>query len=596
MILRPYQRDAVDAVYRYLRVRDDNPCVVIPTGGGKTPIIAQICKDATERWDGRALVLTHVKELLEQTVERIIAFCSPSGGGALPNVGVYSAGANRRDLGYATTAATIQSVWRKADALGRIDLVLVDEAHMIPLDGEGGEGMYRTLLHALREINPALRVVGLTATPWRMKGGLICGPKNSGAILNSVCYEVSVRDLTDAGYLSPIRVESGPRPRNHESRAGRIDFGGIKVRAGEFVPGDVQQAFGEEAAVTAHVDDLAERSRDRAATLIFASGVAHGWSVADVFSKRHNIECGFVSAKTPDAERDATLRRFSAGELRYLCNVSVLTTGFDSPRIDCIALMRPTMSPGLYAQMTGRGLRVSPETGKRDCLVIDYGENALRHGLIDDLRLPPEGASRSDDEALSPDGLPPARECVGKTTGTAPGGCGAILPTACTLCPNCGRVLEEIKPRPKRIGSDGPTWALVERVEYHEHSRRDGSGFPTMRVEYTLACGGPTIREWICIQHPRGGFARRKAEQWWGVRSRNPFPCSTEDAVTLANAGALAEPRSVLFERPKGEKYDRITSYELGDRPPAVDLRRVIQAKEAALFSDDGSTFDGMPV
>jgi DNA repair protein RadD len=578
VILRPYQRDAVDAVYRYLRIRDDNPCVVIPTGGGKTPIIATICKDAVERWDGRVLVLTHVRELLEQTVERISAICSP---GALPTVGVYSAGANRRDLGYATTCATIQSIWRKADALGRVDVVLVDEAHMIPTDGDGGEGMYRTFLHELRQANPSLRVVGFTATPWRMKGGLICGPKNSGAILNTVCYEIGVRELTDAGYLSPIRIESGPR------KASRIDFGEIRVRAGEFVLGDVEKSYGDDHAVIAHVDDLVERTQDRRSVLIFASGVAHGWRISEAFKQRHNAECAFVSAKTPDAERDETIRRFSAGELRYLCNVGVLTTGFDAPRIDCVALMRPTMSPGLYSQMTGRGLRLSPETGKRDCLVIDYGENALRHGLLDSVRLPPDGGSSDAGEDL-----PPARECIGKTTGT---GCGAILPTACTLCPNCGRVLEEIKPKPKRPGSDGPTWAMVDRVEYHEHSRRDGSGFPTMRVEYTLAGGGPIIREWICIQHPRGGFARRKAEHWWGIRSRNPFPCSTEDAVILANAGELAEPRSILFERPKGEKYDRVLEYELGDRPAFVDLRQAIQARDDALWSDDGSEFDGIP-
>lgn len=583
MILRPYQRDAVDSVYRFLRVRDDNPCVVIPTGGGKTPIIAQICKDATERWDGRALVLTHVKELLDQTVERIAAFCSP---GSLPTVGVYSAGANRRDLGYPTTVATIQSVWKKAEAIGKVDVALVDEAHMIPLgnSSQSEEGMYRTFLADLQAINPAMRVVGLTATPWRMSGGLICGAKNSGAILNAICYEVSVRDLTDAGYLSPIRIESGPR------RATRIDLSTIKVRAGEFVLGDVERAFGEEASVIAHVDDLVERSRDRASTLIFASGVAHGWRIVEIFRQRHNLECGFVSAKTPDAERDETLRRFSSGDLRHLCNVAVLTTGFDAPRIDCIAIMRPTMSPGLYAQMAGRGLRLSPETDKRDCLIIDYGENAIRHGLIDDLRLPPDGAT-SDDEAFG--GLPAARECIGKTTGT---GCGVILPTSCTLCPNCGRVLEEIKPKPKRLGSDGPTWAIVDSVEYHEHTRRDGSGFPTLRVEYTLAGGGPTIREWICIEHPRGGFARRKAEHWWGVRSRTPFPASAEDAAILARAGALASPRSIQFERPKGEKYDRIISYELGDRPPAVDLRAAIRAQDDELWSEDGSEHNGIPV
>lgn len=576
MILRPYQREAVEAVYRHLRVRDDNPCVVIPTGGGKTPIIASIVRDTVERWNGRVLVLTHVRELLEQTVERITQ--TMAGGAALPSVGVYSAGASRRDLGYPATVATIQSVWRKADAIGKVDQVLIDEAHMIPTDGDGGEGMYRSFLYDAITLNPRLRVVGFTATPWRLRGGPICRPKGdtSGAVLNQVCYEVRVDDLTRQGYLSPIIIERGPR-------AAQIRFDDLKVRGGEFVASDVDRVMGDAQSVVSCVSDLFERTApggSRKSTLIFAASVEHARRIVEVFSTRFGVECGMVSAKTHEAERAKTLRRFDAGELKYLANVAVLTTGYDAPRIDCIALMRPTMSPGLYAQMVGRGLRLSPETGKRDCLVIDYGGNAVRHGLIDDIR-----PDRGDDP------LPAARECPA---------CATIVPTASAACPRCGKALPAIA-RPRR--ADEPAWGLVDSVAYAVHTRRDGApGYPTMRVEYRLASvagdrGPGVIREWLCFEHPRGGFARRKAEDWWVKRSKTPIPQSVDLAVRLAEAGALAEPRSITWSRPKGERYDRIDSYELPARPEPV-TPAMLRAHEADIEDRewDSDTLNGLPV
>src|SRR5262245_9841852 len=180
MELRPYQREANDAVYHHLRQYDDNPCIVIPTGGGKTPVLATICRDAVQLWNGRVLILAHVKELLEQAVEKLKAVAPD-----LP-VGVYSAGLKRRDLDYAVTVAGIQSVHKKACDLGPVDLIAVDECHLIP---EDGEGMYRSFLADARVINPKVRIIGLTATPFRMSSGAICKPDN---IINEVCFEIGV--------------------------------------------------------------------------------------------------------------------------------------------------------------------------------------------------------------------------------------------------------------------------------------------------------------------------------------------------------------------------------------------------------------------
>lgn len=184
MELRLYQREAVEAVYGYLRRHEDNPCVVIPTAGGKTPVMATICKDAVTQWNGRVLILAHVKELLEQTAGKLTVIC--------PNVrfGVYSAGLKRRDTNNPVIMAGIQSVYKRATELDAFDLVIIDEAHMIAPDGDG---MYRQFLADAKAINPYLRIIGFTATPFRLKSGPIC---RSDGFLNRVCFEVGVRELT----------------------------------------------------------------------------------------------------------------------------------------------------------------------------------------------------------------------------------------------------------------------------------------------------------------------------------------------------------------------------------------------------------------
>jgi DNA repair protein RadD len=539
MELRPYQSEAIAAVYEHLRTRDDNPCVVIPTGGGKTPVIATICRDAVNLWNGRVVILAHVKELLEQAADKL-RYIAPD----VP-VGIYSAGLKRKDLGYAVTIAGIQSIYQRACELGPADLLIVDEAHLIPPDGEG---MYRQFIADAKAVNPQVRIVGLTATPYRMKSGSICGTQN---ILNHVCYEVGVRELIVQGFLSPLRTKAGLQ---------RVDTSELHVRAGEFVAGEVEDLMDKDALVEGACAEIVEHTRDRKAVLIFSSGVRHGQHIVEVLKTKNGIECGFVTGDTPDGVRASVLNRFRAGELKYLCNVNVLTTGFDAPHIDCVALLRPTMSPGLYYQMVGRGFRLHP--GKADCLVLDFGGNVLRHGPVDAIRI---------DEPGKGTGEPPVKECPE---------CRALIAAGYQVCPECGHVF----PEPQRqkheataasvgILSDQTT-RVEERVSetsYHVHHKRDDpSAPPTMRVEYRLGFNR-WQREWVCFEHPPHGYARQKAEAWWRARSREPVPATVEEAVELARAGALAPTLSVTVERKAGEKYDRVVGHRLGDKPPRLE-------------------------
>jgi len=534
--LRPYQQEAVGSVYRFLRERDDNPCVVLPTASGKTPVLATICRDAVTQWNGRVLVLAHVKELLEQAVEKLHLMASD----LWNKIGVYSAGLKCRDTEHPIIVAGIQSVYQRAAELDAFDLIIVDEAHMLPPDGEG---RYRTFLADAKKVNPNVRLIGLTATPYRMTTGMICGPEN---LLNEVCYEVGVRELIVQGYLCKLRSKAGKH---------KADTSGLHIRGGEFVAGEVEELMDDADLVQSACSEIVDYAEDRHSVLIFASGVKHAQHVQRMLSSWGH-ECGFVCGETPSTERADLLKRFRDGVLKYLVNVNVLTAGFDAPNIDCVALLRPTMSPGLYYQMVGRGFRLHPS--KSDCLVLDFGGNILRHGPVDALQIK---------ERVTGTGEAPAKECPE---------CNAVVHAAYTLCPECG--YEFPPPERKRhdakaanagvlSGEITDTEYEVHDVSYSVHYKRDAPpDHPrTLRVEYLVGCGSHS--EWICLEHD--GYAREKAERWWRARSNDPVPDTIEQAVQMCEDGCIANTIAITVRKVAGEKYDRIIGYRLDEKPPA---------------------------
>jgi DNA repair protein RadD len=549
MELRPYQQAAIDAVYDYLRQHDDNPCVVIPTAGGKTPILATICRDAVMQWGGRVLVLAHIKELLEQAAQKLRAICPEL------KFGVYSSGLRRRDTDEPVIVAGIQSVYKRACELDAFDLIIVDEAHLIAPD----EGMYRQFLSETKVVNPRVRTVGLTATPFRLKSGMICGSEN---VLNAICFEIGVKELIRDGYLCPLVTKSGRE---------KADTGQLHVRAGEFIAEEVEQVMDQEQLVETACQEIVEYTQDRHAVLIFASGIKHAQHIQQVFREKHGLECGFVSGKTPSGERDEFLARFrgepSTGlfhrePLKYLVNVNVLTTGFDAPNIDCVAILRPTMSPGLWYQLVGRGFRLHP--GKTNCLVLDFGGNAIRHGPVDQICIKEKTANSRGSES-------PAKECPE---------CHSLIAAGYALCPDCGYEF----PKPERANHDPnasseavlsgqvtETRYDVHDVFYSVHVKQgaDEDAPRTMRVDYKV--GFYQFKsEWICFEHT--GFPRQKAEMWWRARSNDPVPNSAQQAVDVASAGGVATTSRITVRVVSGERFDRIVDYELGEKPEPILL------------------------
>ncbi len=560
--LRDYQSDAKAALYDYLRRKDGNPCVVIPTAGGKSICIASVAADAVNLWHGRVLILAHVKELVEQNSKELKGLCPD-----LP-VGVYSAGLDRRDTKEPVIVAGIQSIYNKIDLFEPFDLVMVDEVHMVPPDGEG---RYQTFLNAAKAKNPNVRMVGWTATPFRTQGGLICRPEN---LFNEVCYEANVKDLIDAGWLSKITAKAG---------IANADLDHLHIRAGEFVAEDVEKAMGEDRLVATACREIVEKTKDRKACLVFCTSVEHCRKVAEQISRFSGEECAVVTGDTPSEKRDEIIRRLKGESiatdlfggmllpLKYCCNVSVMTTGTNIRRLDTIALLRPTASAGLYIQMVGRGFRLSPETGKTECLVLDYGKNVERFGPIDAIRItePPSGGNRE----------PLAKVCPQ---------CRSLVPLSVMLCKECGYQFprQEAERRTHEAHADNAAILSGEvTLETHDvtdvlfqvWTKRDAQPDDphTVRVTYRCEAEGGSLydargcnfSEWVCPEHT--GYARSKFEKWWAARASSDFPMpdKAEDVCEADFMGMLRTVKRITVKRVAGKHYPEIVGYELGDFP-----------------------------
>lgn len=562
MKLRYYQEEAKAAIYKFFKDFPDlNPVVVLPTGSGKTPLLAAVCDDIVNKRSKllhrkcRVLVVSHVKELLEQAYNKIKATAREL------NVGLYSAGLNSRDTDSDIVVAGVQSVYSRAFELGAFDLVIVDEAHLVPPDGEG---MYQTLINKLKISNPKVRLIGLTATPYRLKEGLLCSMKG---VFNAVCYEKNVKELIQEGFLCPLKsrlVQEG------------IDTSGLHIQRGEFVAEEVDQLINTTKKVNAACREIVFKADkyNRQRILIFAASVDHANNIKREIESVSGQECGIILGSTPAAERAEMLARFRGeqvpanmfGEfkqpLKYMVNVGVLTTGFDNPQIDLVAIVRPTASAGLYYQMVGRGLRLAP--GKDYCLILDFGQNIDRHGPIDEIRI--SGRKGKGHEA-------PVKSCPK---------CELIVPAAARKCPDCNYEFPfeehesalQGKASKKNVVSANFTDVVynVDSVDYTNHVKAtDVSKTHCMKVVYNVIDPESEIErkqmicEWVCPEHQ--GYARRKFEDWWKKRCEAEPPLTVREAISIGKSHMLAEPRTITVRKIEGEKFSNIISYDLPSLP-----------------------------
>lgn len=505
MKLRQYQADAIESIYQWFSAGKDAPLIVTPTGSGKSVILAEFIRRACTQFpDTHIAVITHVKELVAQdaaAIKRVWPHAS---------VGIYSAGLGKRQL-KPVTVASIQSVYNKPAFHGRFDLIIVDEAHLIP---HKSTGMYRKLLDACVAVNPDTKLIGLTATPYRLDSGML--HEGEGALFDGISYEANVAELIEQGYLCPLTSRHGDD----------VDMTGIKVIGGEFNAGQLGERMSAMELVEHHADLIVQRCANRNALLVFCVTVEHAAQITAAL-KRRGVTSEYVSGDMPNAERDTKIAAFKAGEIRALVNCSILTTGFDHPATDAVVMLRPTMSPGLYVQMVGRGLRL--HDSKSNCLVLDFGGNVRRHGFIDKVEPPKKGKKGASQQA-------PVKVCPQ---------CAALVAIMTKTC-ECGHTFEiaERESETKHhvgaiLSTEVPPVKLnVQRVAYAKHVGK--SGMPVLRVDYY--CGLKRVSEYVCLEHQ--GYARSKAEKWWAERTMWYAPATVDQA--LIDAHKLDTPNAIV--------------------------------------------------
>ncbi|HAS6722605.1 TPA: DEAD/DEAH box helicase [Vibrio parahaemolyticus] len=356
--LRPYQADSVKAVIHYFRKHSTPAVIVLPTGAGKSLVIAELARLAK----GRVLVLAHVKELVEQNHAKYEGYGLKGA--------IFSAGLGRKETDQQVVFASVQSVVRNLDSFkNQFSLLVIDECHRVPDDKNSS---YQKVITHLRELNPGIKVLGLTATPYRLGIGWIYQYHTRGQVrteesrfFRDCIFELPIRYLLDENFLTPARMMDAP--------VLSYDFSQLKpANTGRYKEAEMDMVIDKAKRATPQiVEQIIQYARERKGVMIFAATVRHAQEIHGLLPEG---ETAIVIGDTPTPERDAIIQAFKNREIKYLVNVSVLTTGFDAPHVDLIAILRPTESVSLYQQIVGRGLRLSE--GKNECLVLDYAGNS----------------------------------------------------------------------------------------------------------------------------------------------------------------------------------------------------------------------------
>jgi DNA repair protein RadD len=542
---RDYQDAAVTSIFEYFaNGGQGNPIVALPTGTGKSIVIAEFIRRAMEHYPStRVMKLTHVKELIEQNLDKLLKVWPTA------PAGVYSAGLKRKDFHYPITFGGIGSVARvNPELFGEIHLLLIDECHLMsPKDNT----MYQTVIAGLKILNPLLKVIGFTATPYRLGHGMLT---DEGGLFTDTCFDmttlVGFNWFIEQGYLVPLV----PKRTTLE-----LDISGVHMLGGEYKQNELQDAVDKDEVTYGAMQEMLEYGHDRKCWLIFASGIEHAVHIAAMLDSL-GVSATCVHSKMDTKTRDNNISAHKAGKYRAIVNNGILTTGYDHPPIDLIGMLRPTQSSSLWVQMLGRGTRPDYEpgydlgtvegrlaaianSGKQNCLVMDFAGNTKRLGPVNDPMLPKRKGKGGG-------GVAPVKVCPI---------CNTYNHASVRFCVHCGAEFpKEVKigyfaSTAELIASNAPVTEVfpVDRVTYARHSKQDRPD--SIKVSYF--CGLRLFKEYICLEHE--GFAGKKARDWWRERADAEPPVST--AAALLDVDSLSIPTHIRIWLKS--KHDEIMGY-----------------------------------
>jgi DNA repair protein RadD len=517
MQLREYQTRALEMLYAWFEKNAiGHPVLNMPGGSGKSVVIASLAKDALQNWpETRILMLVHSKELILQNADKLRKLWPGA------PLGIYSASVGRRDLGEPITYAGIGSVAKRAKEIGHIDLCIIDEVHAV---STAESGIYRKLIADLLEINPAMRIVGLSASPYRLGQGLITeGPT---AIFSEILEPVSIEELVFKTHLVPLRSKITMH---------KLDTDGLHKRQGEYIASEMEAKFNTDDHNQAVVQEIIEKAISRKHWLIFCSGVAHSEAVAECL-RAAGIAAEALDATHSKSERERKLADFESGKMRAICSIGIMTTGYDFPALDCIAFLRSTMSPGLYLQMAVRGMR--PHAGKADCMVLDFAGVVETHGPITAVQPPKKGSSG--------DGEAPVKVCDE---------CGELVHISAMVCPACGALFPEPVKKSMSLRNDDIMGLSGKDLDVSSWTWRKhiskASGKEMLAVTYYGGLSDPAVTEYLAVTHD--GYA--------GQRARKNF-------------AEIAHKAGVIFDYSFADLHDIAKQMTEGTPPQIIEYKK----------------------
>lgn len=567
--LRYYQRESLDALYKYWGEGGGNGLIVLPTGAGKALVIAKLIEELLADYPTmRILNVTHDSRLVEQNFKEFI--------GLLPfaPAGIYSAGLKRRDANAQVLFCGIQSVWNKVEQLGDIDLIIVDEAHAI---SRNSKTQYGKFFKSVREHNPDSRTCGTTATDFRMDSGRLTDDQDdddaidpiSGEpvrfkLFDDVVYEAKLPDLIEQGYLTTL---------TSQKTTSKIDLKGIGTRGGDYIPGQISEAA-ERIIEEAIAEDMV-LSEGRRAGLFFSTSKENANHIAEAI-RRHGRTCAVLTSDNSHQTKEI-FEGFRAGKYWAISSVSMITTGTNFPFVDFISLILSTKSAGKLVQILGRGTRNCE--GKTDCLIADHGRNLAYHGPIDQIRPrePGKGLGEQPKKLCPQDIMDEQGKC----------GCGELIPISIMTCQCCGYIFppnEEEKITAQAdttpVLSTEKPWSVVSSRTFRHHPGKEGKADS---VKCTYLVGLKSINEWHCCEHK--GYPKSKADRYWLAHGGNrPFPATVLD--WLARQGELQDTVEVQLDYARNAKYPDVMAHRVGQiaandnhEPPANDNRRSVMAE-----------------
>lgn len=406
--LYDYQQSCVDALFAFLKEtknkENNNPLIQVPTGGGKSLIQAHIIKKILSHMPmASVLCLCHATEIIKQNYDEYVSYTRNG------NAGIYCGKLKRKD-NTPILFSSIQSIAKSELYKNRVDILMIDEAHLC---NNKMAGQYRLFIKKLKENNPALRTIGMTATPWRMDGG--CLIQGDNKLFNAIVYRITIKDLIERKRLTTI-VTPGL------DQVSKVDYSSLKINK---IKNDFTTSSASEAvllSIDSIVPEFNHILEGRKHVLVFCPSIAVCEKVRDMLEEVGE-KCALFTGKTSEKERNVLKQKLFTGEVRYLISVDALTTGFNVKNIDGLVSLRPTKSSSLWIQILGRGMRVFPN--KKDCILLDYGENISRHGPVENIEAPPQKVKRSslNGELLYVKNCPR---------------CEMEMAMSCRSCPHCG--------------------------------------------------------------------------------------------------------------------------------------------------------------